>query len=127
MHRSGKSVVPWLVALACVSALACFFAAYMLTDIFAHKQEARIPFVRVVEITDDTADPAVWGKNFPQQYDDYLKTADMVQTTYGGSEAVPHAPTAEDPRDVVSHSKLQTIPQLVRMWAGYAFSKDFRE
>jgi len=116
-----------LVLIASLSGAACFFVAYMLTDIFEHKQEARLPFVRVVEVTDDTSDPAIWGQNFPQQYDDYLKTADMVQTSYGGSEAVPHLPTADDPRDVVSKSKLQTIPQLKRMWAGYAFSKDFRE
>jgi nitrite reductase (cytochrome c-552) len=27
----------------------------------------------VVELTDDTEDPAVWGKNFPLQYDDYKR------------------------------------------------------
>jgi nitrite reductase (cytochrome c-552) len=116
-----------LVLTALISAAACFFVAYMLTDIFTHKQEARAPFVRVVEVTDETDDPKIWGQNFPQQYDDYLKTADMMQTSYGGSEAVPHTPTADDPRDIVSKSKLDTIPQLRRMWAGYAFSKDFRE
>jgi nitrite reductase (cytochrome c-552) len=116
-----------LILTAIVSAAVCFFVAYMLTDIFTHKQEARAPFVRVVEVTDETDDPKIWGQNFPQQYDDYLKTADMNQTTYGGSEAVPHTPTDEDPRDMVSKSKLDTIPQLKRMWAGYAFSKDFRE
>lgn len=127
MRRGGKVSAGMLVLIAILSGMACFFAAYMLTDIFQHKQEARTPFVRVVEVTDTTDDPAIWGQNFPQQYDDYLKTADMDQTTYGGSEAVPHTPTDEDPRDVVSKSKLDTIPQLRRMWAGYAFSKDFRE
>jgi nitrite reductase (cytochrome c-552) len=127
MKRTGKSSVRMLVLTAIISAAVCFFVAYMLTDIFTHKQEARAPFVRVVEVTDETDDPKIWGQNFPQQYDDYLKTADMGQTTYGGSEAVPHTPTDEDPRDVVSVSKLDTIPQLKRMWAGYAFSKDFRE
>lgn len=127
MTRPGKATPVLLLLIAVLSAAACIFVAFMLTDIFEHKQEARMPFVRVVEITDDTTDPAVWGQNFPQQYDDYLKTADMVETAYGGSEAVPHAPTPDDPRDVVSKSKLDTIPQLKRMWAGYAFSKDFRE
>lgn len=127
MSRHAKITPVTLMLIAVLSAAACFFVAYMLTDIFEHKQEARMPFVRVVEITDDTTDPAVWGQNFPQQYDDYLKTADMVETTYGGSEAVPHTPTEDDPRGVVSQSKLETIPQLKRMWAGYAFSKDFRE
>jgi nitrite reductase (cytochrome c-552) len=32
-----------------------------------------------------------------------------------------------DPRTVVAQSKLYEDPRLVQMWAGYAFSKDFRE
>ncbi|MBX3425514.1 MAG: ammonia-forming cytochrome c nitrite reductase subunit c552 [Pirellulales bacterium] len=118
----------WLLAaVAALSGAACFLIAYVLTTIFEHKQEARTPVVRVVEITDDDDDPELWGRNFPQQYDDYRKTADMVHTTYGGSEAIPRVPTEADPRRVVSASKLDAIPQLRRMWAGYAFSKDFRE
>ena len=53
------------------------------------KSEAKNPTVRVVELTDDTEDPAVWGKNFPVEYDLYKKTTDMVRTKYGGSEAIP--------------------------------------
>lgn len=127
MLRIGKSSLGLLALVALVSGLVCFAVVYVLTTVVEHKQEARTPIVRVVEITDDTTDPAVWGQNFPQQYDDYLKTADMVQTLYGGSEAIPRVPDDTDPRDIVSKSKLETIPQLKRMWAGYAFSKDFRE
>jgi hypothetical protein len=47
----------------------------LLTNIFQRKQEARQPFVRVVEVTEDTLDPKVWGQNWPHQYDSYLKTA----------------------------------------------------
>ena len=32
-----------------------------------------------------------------------------------------------DPRSVVAQSKLQDAPRLITMWAGYAFSTDFRE
>ncbi|MEZ5403123.1 MAG: ammonia-forming cytochrome c nitrite reductase subunit c552 [Bryobacteraceae bacterium] len=102
-------------------------AAALLINIFERKQEARNTAFRVVEVTDDTDDPAVWGKNFPLQYDDYRRTVDMVRTRYGGSEALPHAPTAKDPRDVVSQSKIEDDPRLRRMWLGYAFSVDFRE
>ena len=116
-----------LSMVAALSAVLCFVLIALLTNIFERKQEARTPIIRVVEITEDTVDPVEWGKNFPLEYDDYKKTADMVQTQYGGSEAVPQAPTAEDPRDVVSRSKLETIPQLRRMWAGYPFAVDFRE
>ncbi len=47
------------------------------------------PFLRVVEPTDDTEDPAIWGTNFPLQYDDYWKTSDQQRTRFGGSEALP--------------------------------------
>ena len=50
--------------------------AALLVNIFERKQEARNPFYRVVELTDDTDDPAVWGKNFPLQYDGYRRTVD---------------------------------------------------
>lgn len=99
----------------------------LFVNIFERKQESRNPFYRVVELTDETEDPAVWGKNFPLQYDDYKRTVDQVRTHYGGSEAVPRTPTASDPRSVVSQSKLEEDPRLKTMWAGYAFSKDFRE
>ena len=99
----------------------------LLMNIFERKQEARNPFYRVVELTDDMDDPAVWGKNFPLQYDDYKRTVDQVRTRYGGSEALPHTPTKADPRSVVSQSKIEEDPRLKVMWAGYAFAKDFRE
>ncbi len=99
----------------------------LLVNIFEKKQEAKNPFYRVVELTDETEDPAVWGKNFPFQYDRYLKTVDMKKTKFGGSEAEPHSPTDADPRSVVAKSKLEKDPRLKIMWAGYAFSKDYRE
>ena len=99
----------------------------LLMNIFQRKQEARNPFFRVVELTDDTVDPSIWGKNFPLQYDDYKKTVDQVRTRYGGSEAEPRTPTQADPRSIVAQSRLEEDPRLKTMWAGYAFSKDFRE
>jgi nitrite reductase (cytochrome c-552) len=99
----------------------------LLVSIFEHKQEARNPFYRVVELTEKTDDPAFWGKNFPLQYDGYRRTVDQVRTKYGGSEAMPHTPTHADPRSVVAQSRLEEDPRLKTMWAGYAFAKDFRE
>jgi len=107
--------------------LATIVGVALLMNIFERKQEARNPFYRVVELTDDTEDPAVWGKNFPLQYDDYKRTVDQVRTRYGGSEALPHTPTKADPRSVVAQSKIEEDPRLKVMWAGYAFAKDFRE
>jgi nitrite reductase (cytochrome c-552) len=95
-----------------------FGVAALLITIFEHKQDAKNPFYRVVELTDETTDPAPWGKNFPLQYDDYLTTVDMVRTNYGGSEALPRTPTEADPRSVVAQSRIEEDPRLKTMWAG---------
>lgn len=110
-----------------ITAIATAGLAALLVSIFEKKQEAKNPFFRVVDLDDSVVDPAVWGKNFPHQYDGYRRTVDQVRTRYGGSEAVPKAPTAADPRAVVAQSRLAEDPRLKVMWAGYAFSHDFRE
>lgn len=115
-----------LIAVGVTAVLAAGVTA-LLVNIFERKQEARNPFFRVVELKDDTDDPAAWGKNFPMQYDAYKRTVDMTRTRYGGSEAMSRAPSKGDPRDVVSQSKIDEDPRLKAMWAGYAFSIDFRE
>src|SRR6187455_1143897 len=116
-----------LLMLVLGAALATVVGVGLLMNIFERKQEARNPFYRVVELTDDTEDPAVWGKNFPLQYDDYRRSVDQERTRYGGSEAEPHTPTKADPRSVVAQSRIEEDPRLKTMWAGYAFAKDFRE
>ena len=123
--RKRRSLL--FVGLVALAVGATILGLALLVNIFQRKQEARNPFYRVVELTDDTIDPSVWGKNFPLQYDDYKKTTDEVRTRYGGSEAEPRTPTQADPRSIVAQSRLEEDPRLKIMWAGYAFSKDFRE
>src|SRR5688572_24730590 len=110
-----------------IAALVAIGGLALLVNIMERKQEAQNPFFRVVELTDDTEDPAIWGKNFPLQYDSYLRTADQQRTRYGGSEAEPRTPTEIDPRSVVAQSRLEEDPRLKTMWDGYAFAVDFRE
>lgn len=125
--QSTRRIVGIMAGAAMVAAAAALGVTALLVNIFERKQEAQHPFFRVVEIDDDTVDPAIWGKNFPLQYDDYLKTSEQVRTMYGGSDAIPRDPTPDDPRTHVSKSKLEWDPRLKRMWAGYAFAIDFRE
>ena len=110
-----------------ITAVATIGISALLVNIMERKQEGKQHFFKVVEITDDTDDPAVWGRNFPLQFDAYKRTVDMSRTRYGGSEAMSHSPTKSDPRQLVSQSKLEEDPRLKTMWAGYAFSVDFRE
>jgi nitrite reductase (cytochrome c-552) len=91
-----------MVVVFLVAALAALGGAALLVNITERKQEGRNPFFRVVELTDETDDPEIWGKNFPMQYDGYKHTTDQVRTRFGGSEAVPRTPTQVDPRSVVA-------------------------
>jgi len=116
----------WILVTIALSAIAVFALAALLINILERKQEARNPFYRVVDLNDTVSDPAVWGKNFPMQFELFLRTVDMERTKYGGSEAEPRSPTQADPRSVVARSKLEKDPRLKTMWAGYAFSKDYR-
>jgi nitrite reductase (cytochrome c-552) len=81
-------------------------------NINERKQEARQTYFPLANLTEDTVDPAEWGKNFPRQYDGYRRTVDTERTRYGGSEAF---------------QKLDENPRLRRIFAGYAFSLDYRE
>jgi len=46
------------VGVAAGFAVVAFVVAALLTNIFQHKQEAKNPFLRLVEVTDETTDPA---------------------------------------------------------------------
>lgn len=104
----------WLTALAALLALATVGVAALLVNIFERKQEARRPFVRLVEVNEVSTDPKPWGVNFPLQYESYLRTTDTERTEYGGNHSLPP-------------SKLDKDPWLKRLFAGYAFSIDYRE
>jgi len=103
-----------LVLLVAAAAAATVTVLALLMSINARKQEARVPFQRLVEVTEATTDPAVWGTNWPRQFDSYRRTVDYERTRYGGSDAIPV-------------QKLDVYPWLRQMWAGYAFALDYRE
>ena len=125
MSDKRKFSTPILASV--LAAIGAIALAALLVNIFQRQQEAMNPFYRVVQLDDETEDPAVWGKNFPLQYDGYRRTVDQVRTRYGGSEAIPRTPSQADPRSVVAQSRLEEDARLRTMWAGYAFAVDFRE
>src|ERR1043165_3031884 len=86
MSETGKSKagVFWLVAI--VTAGATFGVMLLYQNIRDRKTEAAQKVFEVTTITEKTTDPVEWGKNFPRQYDSYIRTADMERTRYGGSE-----------------------------------------
>jgi len=116
MRRGWVLGVLGLIGVAAVTVL----LLALLTNIFERKQEARQAFVRLVDVTEDTMDPKVWGQNWPLQYDSYLRTALPTTTKYGGRGA-----GASDGGP--AEQKLDRDPWLKRIFAGYAFSIDYRD
>src|SRR5215207_1486768 len=111
-----RSVSLWvLIAAMVLTALVVFGIAALLMNIFQRKQEAKNTYVRLVDVDDNTTDPAKWGTNWAREYDGYSRTVDQTHTRYGGSDGSP------------TKSRLELDPWLTRMFAGYAFSIDFRE
>lgn len=101
------------VAIFVAAAVLTAALAGLLVNITERKREAAQYPLKVVEIPEGELDPAVWGKNFPHQYDSFIKTQeDYGRTPYGGS---------------TPYSKLEKYPAMVRLWAGYAFSIDHNE
>ena len=93
-----------------------FFCAYIGADIAQKKGEQTALNNKglVAGLSDDDPRFDVWGKYFPQHLDMYLQGAiqEETSTNFGGN---------------LSYNKLERFPQLVKMWAGYPFSKDFNE
>ena len=112
-QHTGVIFVATLVAVAAATA----GVTALLMNIAERKAESRQPFVRLVEVSESTTDPATWGVNWPKQYDSYQRTAIATRTRFGGhggSEALP----AE---------KIERDPWLKRMFLGYAFALDYRD
>jgi nitrite reductase (cytochrome c-552) len=111
--RKRKGLLAFAAVIVVVALMSAGVSA-LLVNIFTRKQEAKNPYVKFVEVSETTTDPAVWGTNFPRQYDSYQRTVDPTRTRYGGSEAMPA-------------QKLDRDPWLKRMFSGYAFALDYRD
>jgi nitrite reductase (cytochrome c-552) len=101
------------LAIAAVLALLTVGVLLLMQNITQRQTEARQDALHIVELTEDTVDPAVWGQNYPHEYDSYKRTVDIGRTRYGGSEAIQKAGDAN--------------PVWQELWKGYPFSVDFRE
>jgi nitrite reductase (cytochrome c-552) len=84
-------------------------------NIAARKQEAKQIVFRIADLAEQTVDPAEWGKNFPRQYEAYKRTTEHTGTKYGGGGS-----------ETLATDKLAQDPRLKTIFAGYAFSVDYR-
>ncbi len=105
---------PWLNwVLFFATVVIVFFIGLLAASIIERRSEAQLYFQMVSEIPDWEPDNSVWGKNFPRQYERYRMTLDTTfESKYYGSVMIDY---------------LERYPELVVMWAGYAFSRDYNQ
>ncbi len=108
-----KTPLPmWAGGLIFILALvAVVLLGLLATSIMERRWEAQRPSMVLQPIADWEPDNAVWGRNYPREYETYALTADdTTRTKYGGSF----------PRDYLDDDPMQVI-----LFAGYGFSKDY--
>lgn len=110
-EKTKKSLkVSWLVYL--FSVVIIFLLGYFINSIFERKSETFQLKVNA-KIPDWEPRNEIWGNNFPLEYESYLKTLDTnFRSKYAGSATFDY---------------LNESPELVILWAGYAFSKEYKQ
>lgn len=105
-----------MVVVALLAAGGTVLVMMLEANVATRKAEALQTSFKLVDLDERTVDPAQWGKNFPRQYDGYLRTAEPYSTKYGGAGS-----------DGMPKSRLDEDPRLVAIFDGYSFAIDFNQ
>ncbi len=106
-----KPWLGWVIFLGTV--IIVFLVGLFGASIVERRGEAQLAFQMVKPINDWEPRNEVWGENFPRQYESYISTADTsFLSKHGGNAMIDY---------------LEKYPNLVVMWAGYAFSRDYNQ
>jgi nitrite reductase (cytochrome c-552) len=94
--------------------MAIVFGLGLLASVITERRaEGAFSYVPQVSLSQFESRNEAWGQNFPKQFQSYYQTADTTfASKYGGSATV----------DMLEHE-----PEMVVVWAGYAFSKDYKQ
>lgn len=101
----------WLLFIGTV--VVVFLLGLFASSIIERRSEAQYALQMVKPIPEGETRNEVWGANFPREYETYLKTLETdFRSKHGGNAMIDH---------------LELYPELVVMWAGYGFSKDYNQ
>lgn len=90
-----------------------FLLGLLAASIIQRRTEAVFAYTPTIDYPDWEPRNEVWGKNFPREYQSYMKTSDTsFRSKYNGSAMI---------------DMLEVDPRMVVLWAGYAFSKDYSQ
>lgn len=103
---------PWLSWVLFFSTVIVVFLLGLFASSIVERRNESFTLQMVKPINDWEPRNEVWGENYPREYESYLKMADTTfASKYAGS---------------ATRDYLQSSPELIIMWAGYAFSKDYK-
>ena len=114
-NKKNKSSLSVLLGFAVLLLVMVFIVllGLLIVSIMERRWEAQRPSFAVIPIAQWEPNNAVWGQNYPREYESYLKTRNSeTKTRYGGS--FPRDYLEEDPRQVI-------------LFAGYGFSTEYKQ
>lgn len=88
-----------------------FLLGLLASSIIERRAEATYAYKPTKEISQFETRNEIWGENYPREYESYLNTSDTsFRSLYNGNALI---------------DMLELYPNLVVLWAGYPFSKDY--
>ncbi len=109
--KTRKPILNWLLFI--VTIVIVFMLGLLASSVIERRAEATFAYTPQVEHSQFEPRNAVWGKNFPREYQSYLQTSESeFRSKYNGSQMI---------------DMLEKDPRLVVLWAGYGFSKDYSQ
>jgi len=106
-----KAWVNWVLFFATMTVV--FLLGLLASSITQRKAEAEFVYKPNVLLTEWEPRNKVWGENFPREYQSYIETKDTsFRSKFNGNAQI---------------DMLEIDPRLVVLWAGYAFSKDYKQ
>jgi nitrite reductase (cytochrome c-552) len=106
-----KPWLGWVLFLATVGVVV--FGGLFALSIMERRSEEKAMFQLVKPIAEWEPRNKVWGENFPREYESYKKTSSTsFSSKHGGSVMIDF---------------LKKYPNLVILWAGYGFSRDYNQ
>jgi len=105
---------PWLGwIIFTVTAALVFLLGLLASTIVERRAEAVFAYTPQITFSQFEPRNEKWGEYFPREYDTYMKTAKVdFRSKHNGSAMV---------------DMLEESPRMVVLWAGYPFSKDYRQ
>ncbi|MDX2413725.1 MAG: ammonia-forming cytochrome c nitrite reductase [Bacteroidales bacterium] len=101
----------WILFIATI--VIVFFLGLLASSIIDRRSEAIFAYAPDNDFSQFESRNEVWGENFPREYESYMRTSDTTfRSKYNGSEMI---------------DELEDDPNLVILWAGYGFSKEYNQ